>query len=244
MRFCSREEVGEVFAGKTVALVGSGPGSLANAKGLIDSHDVVVRVNNYKLFPATGYRTDVFYSFFGKSIRKTSIELRRDGVKLCICKCPNAKFMESAWHEKHNKLNGVDFRYIYERRRDWWFCDTYVPSVEEFGVHFELLGKHIPTTGFSALLDIVSWKPKHIFVTGFDFFQSGVHNVNEKWRKANLSDPIGHDPAAERAWFLANAGRLPLSMDAALESIRDGTFKTPREQLMATYRQRRRGVRR
>ena len=84
--------------GRRVALVGSGPGVLDNRPGFIDSHDVVVRVNNYKLSPAAGARTDVFYSFFGSSIRKSVEELKRDGVDLCVCKCPNAQFMQSAWH--------------------------------------------------------------------------------------------------------------------------------------------------
>ena len=218
MSFCDREAVRKMLHGKTVAIVGSGPGSLGNERGLVDSHDVVIRINNYKLFPATGYRTDVLYSFFGQSIRKTSRELIRDGVKLCWCKCPNAQFMDSEWHRKQGKMNGVDFRMIYERRKDWWFCDTYVPTVEEFMAHFNLLGGHVPTTGFSALLDVLTHEPAHIYMTGFDFFESRVHNVNERWRKMNPDDPIGHVPQAERAWFAENYDRFPITMDARLSA--------------------------
>jgi hypothetical protein len=221
MGFCDREAVSRVLSGKTVAIVGSGPGSLQNEKGLVDSHDVVVRVNNYKLFPATGYRTDVLYSFFGQSIRKTVRELKRDGVGLCMCKCPNAQFMESKWHRERGKMAGVDFRMIYERRKDWWFCDTYVPTLEEFMAHFDMLGGHVPTTGFSALLDVLSYEPRHVFLTGFDFFSSGVHNVNERWRKMNSDDPIGHVPDAERGWFAEHHDEYPITMDARLsEAIR------------------------
>jgi hypothetical protein len=216
MKFIDREHVLATFKGKTVALVGSGPGSLGNAPGLVDSHDVVVRVNNYKLFPATGYRTDVHYSFYGSSIRKTPIELQRDGVKLCMCKCPDAQFIESPWHRRHGKMAGVDFRMLYQRRRAWWFCPTYVPTVDEFLAHFHLLGGHVPTTGFSALLDVLSLEPAHVYMTGFDFFSSGVHNVNERWRKINPTDPIGHVPDAERRWFALNYEKHPLTMDAAL----------------------------
>jgi hypothetical protein len=218
MTFCDRATVRRMFEGKSVALVGSGPGSLDNPKGLVDSHDVVIRANNYKLFPATGKRTDVHYSFYGRSIRKTARELQRDGVKLCMCKCPDAKFMESEWHTKNGKLNGVDFRYIYELRKGWWFTDTYVPSVAEFMEHFDLLGGHVATTGFAALLDVLSYNPERVFMTGFDFFASKLHNVNERWKKLNPDDPIGHVPDVERAWFKENYDRFPITMDARLSA--------------------------
>lgn len=214
--FCDREHVRSVFEGKTVALVGSGPGSLENPPGLVDSHDVVVRVNNYKLFPATGYRTDVHYSFYGASIRKTAAELQRDGVRLCICKCPDAQFIESEWHRKRGKMNGVDFRGLYARRRDWWFCATYVPPLEEFMAGFQLLGGHVPTTGFAAMQLVLSLNPRHLYLTGFDFFASRVHNVNERWRAINRDDQIGHVPARERAWFVEHFERYPITMDGAL----------------------------
>lgn len=200
-----------------MAIVGSGPGSLRNPEGLVDSHDTVVRVNNYRLFPATGFRTDVFYSFFGGSIKKTVDELKHDGVKLCICKCPDAKFMESEWHRRKNKPHGVDFRYIYESRTKWWFCPTYVPTVEEFVASFELLGRHIPSTGFSALLEVLSHEPARVYLTGFDFFASRVHNVNEPWRPGSPDDPIGHAPERERAWLRQHLDRV--QMDATLSEI-------------------------
>lgn len=218
--FVSRAEVAPVFAGKHVAIVGSGPGVMDNAPGWIDGHDVVVRVNNYKLVPpATGARTDVFYSFFGRSIKKTEAELQADGVKLCMCKCPDAKFIESAWHRRNGKMNGVDFRSIYTFRWGFWFCDTYVPPVAEFMRAFDMLGRHVPTTGFSAILDVLSHQPASVYLTGFDFFESKVHNVNEPWRKRNDTDPIGHRPTAELAWLAANREAYPLRFDRQLEAL-------------------------
>jgi hypothetical protein len=188
------------FRNKRVAIVGSGPGVLDNRLGFIDGHDIVVRVNNYKLSVPTGQRTDVFYSFFGDSILKESRELRHDGVSLCMCKCPNSQPISSSWHRKRRKMRGVDFTYIYQRRHDWWFCDTWIPSTEDFLKKFDLLGKHVPTTGFAAILDILDFAPRSMFLTGFDFFESGIHNVNESWRRRNEDDPIRHEPQRE---FLA-----------------------------------------
>lgn len=217
MRFVTRSEVAERFRGKSVAIVGSGPGVLKNEPGRIDGHDLVVRVNNYKIVPpATGVRTDVFFSFFGTSIHKEPRQLRREGVTLCMCKCPNAHAIESEWHRQKGKMIGVDYRPHYEKRKYWWFCDTYIPTVEEFLIGFRLLGERMPTTGFAAILDVLSFDVRSVYLTGFDFFRSGVHNVDKPWRKKNLDDPIRHDPEAELRWLAANAERYPLAFDRTL----------------------------
>lgn len=215
MRFLTFEEVAALFAGKSVAIVGSGPGVLTNEPGFVDSHDIVVRVNNHKCSPAAGMRTDVHYSFYGTSIRKDAAELRREGVRLCMCKLPNGKPLKSEWHERHGKLEGIDYRYIYRNRAHWWFCDTFIPFTDRFLAKFELLGKHQPTTGFAAILDVIDCAPRSVYLTGFDFFTSGVHNVDEAWKQKNNDDPICHRPDLERAWVQANAARF--TFDRSLE---------------------------
>lgn len=225
MRFVPRSEAAKRFEGKSVAIVGSGPGSLSNRPGLVDGHDIVVRVNNYRLYPETGYRTDVFYSFFGTSIKKTRDELMRDGVTLCLCKCPNAHAIESEWHQRNGKMIGVDFRPHYERRarQGFWFCDTYVPTVDEFLVFFNQLGRHMPTSGAAAIFDVFSFRPKSVFLTGFDFFRSNLHNVNEPWEGAgkNSDDPHKHEPEREMAWLRETIRTLNFAVtcDQVLTSI-------------------------
>lgn len=221
VRFVNRAEVAARFAGRRIAVVGSGPGVLGNRPGHVDGHDIVVRVNNYKLSDASGVRTDVFYSFFGTSIKKPRDELIRDGVTLCMSKLPNAHAVDSDWHRRHCKMIGVDFRPHYERRKDWWFCDTYVPTVPEFMVGFELLGRHMPTTGFAAILDVIAFEPRSVYLTGFDFFSSGIHNVDEPHRVKNLDDPYRHRPDLECAWLRANLNRHPITVDAALTRCLD-----------------------
>lgn len=218
-RMITADEAAEMFRGRSVAIVGSAPSALENARGLVDSHEVVVRVNNYKLGERQGYRTDAFYSFFGSSIRKTAEELKRDGVRMCLCKCPDAKPISCEWHEKRGKLLGIDFRYIYKLRAGWWFCDTYVPTSERFVETFELLGRHVPTTGFAAILDVLRFGPSHAYLTGFDFFASGLHNVDERWRPGDPEDPIGHRPDLELAWLAANAVKHPVEFDRTLAGM-------------------------
>lgn len=217
MRFLTRQQVAGRFAGKTVAIVGSGPGSLGNRPGFVDGHEVVVRVNNYKVGEPQGYRCDVHYSFYGKSIKKRRTELRSDGVTLCMCKCPNAHAIQSEWHRRRGQMIGVDYRPHYERRTSFWFCDTYIPTVDEFMVSFNLLGGHVATTGFAAILDVLSFEPASVYLTGFDFFRSRIHNVDEAWKAGkNPDDPVGHVPERELAWLAENRQHFPISVDAVL----------------------------
>jgi hypothetical protein len=204
LRFVTRDEVAAYFSGQTVAVVGSAPSCLDNAMGFIDGHGIVVRVNNHKLRgyeDRVGWRTDCHYSFYGSSIKKTAEELQAEGVELCLCKCPDAKFMDSPWHHQRGKDNGVDFRYIYRNRQSWWFCDTYVPTLERFLESFHALENHVPSTGFACLYELLALNNCEVYATGFDFFSSGKHNVDERWRAGDPSDPIGHRPDLELRWL-------------------------------------------
>lgn len=231
MRFVGFEEVFARFHDCCVAIVGSAPSVLENEPGFIDSHEVVVRVNNYKLGDAQGKRTDVHYSFYGNSIRKTPRDLYADGVTLCMCKCPNSKPLSSEWHRVNNKPEGVDFRYIYDLRSSWWFCDTFIPDDERFLAKFRTLENHVPTTGLSAIMDVLEFRPAEVYLTGFDFFASGKHNVDEAWRAGRSDDPIGHRPDLERAWLTANRINFPMmKFDATLTRLLtngDGRYETP-----------------
>jgi len=204
----SFDEVAERFRGRRVAIVGSGPGVLDNAPGFVDGHEVVVRVNNFKLGDAQGWRTDVFYSFFGTSIHPRADDLKEQGVKLCMCKLPNSQPLDSQWHRQRGKLVGIDYRYIYRNRASWWPAPVFIPDDARFLAKFDLLGQHQPTTGFAAILDILECEPREVYLTGFDGFSSGLHNVDERWKPGDPTDPIGHRPDLELAWLKANADRL------------------------------------
>lgn len=219
MRFVSFAEAAERFRGKSVAVVGSAPCVLDNTPGFVDSHEVVVRVNNFKLSENAGFRCDVHYAFYGSSVRNRVEDLKAAGVTLCMCKLPDSKPLSSEWHEKKNKPHGVDYRYIYKARAGWWFCDTFIPDDERFLAKMRMLEGRQPTTGFAAILDVLDCEPKSVFLTGFDFFQSRVHNVNEPWRPGDPTDPIGHWPEGEAALLAQLAKRHTIAFDARLSEI-------------------------
>jgi hypothetical protein len=219
VNFVSFEEAATHFAGRRVAIVGSAPSCLDHEAGFIDGHDIVVRVSNYKTGDRQGRRCDVFYSFFGNSIKKSAEILKRDGVRLCMAKLPNSKPLRSEWHDVHDKPEGVDYRGIYRRRAAWWFCDTFIPDDARFLRKFNMLDQHQPTTGFAAIIDVLDCKPASVYLTGFDFFTSKMHNVDEPWREKNIGDPICHRPDLEAQWLADNATDYPLRFDRKLESL-------------------------
>lgn len=227
MRLLTHNQLKERFKGAKVVIIGSAPSCLQNDGKHIDSHDVVVRVNNYKrdiYEKHLGSRTDVHHSFYGTSIRKSAAELKWDGVQLCMCKCPNATIadqpgVDPSWHLRNNKMIGLDYRYIYMARESFWFTDTYIPELNRFMEYFRELNYHQPTSGMAAIMDFLSFDCESIYLTGFDFFKTEMHNVDEPWPGAdkNPDDPYRHSADEEIAFINRNRDRLIL--DKRLQEV-------------------------
>lgn len=209
MKCLNRDDLINIFKGKTVAIVGSAPSVLNNIASNIDSCDLVVRINNYKTkgidlknipydyTAQVGVRVDYHYSFYGGSIRTTQKDLKEAGCKGHLCKCPNDDCHVTDWHKQKNFTQGGDFRPIYRRRHDFWIAPVYVPEKAHYMKLFNILDKHVPTTGFACIWEIAQLEPKYMYITGFDFFSSGKHNTDEIWRPGHQDDPIKHTPDKE-----------------------------------------------
>ena len=203
----------DIFRHNRCAIVGSAPSGLLNEPGLIDSYDIVIRINNYKTKGIDlkgvpydyslnlGLRCDYHYSFYGGSIRKTADELKADGVKGHLCKCPNDECHVTKWHIANNQRQGGDFKPIYRRRNDFWFAPVYIPKTGHYMELFNALGKHVPTTGFACIWELSQCYADELYITGFDFFRSIQHNVDEMWNPGRQDDPIKHMPDAELDMF-------------------------------------------
>jgi len=182
------------FKNKTVAILGSAPSLIENTAEYINSFDAVVRMNNFKIEgfeQYTGKRKDIYYSYFGSNIKKNINDLQ--DFKFLICKYPDIVFNPL---ELPNKELGKsdDFRWVYQRRRQVWVLPHYIPSEKEFTELFFLNGGTIMTTGVYAICDILKYDIKKLYISGFDFFESKIHNVNEVWYE---HDRGGHDFKSE-----------------------------------------------
>jgi len=190
-----KDKLKELFKGKRIAIIGSAPSATRNKGHNIDNYDYVIRVNNYKIknwSHKLGTRCDVHYAFYGTSIKKSIEELQKDKCMLHMCKCPNDKC-----HESYVSDKGGNFKWIYDNRKFYWGFPVYIPPKEDYMKIFEMLDRHVPTTGFSCICAFIDFEPSELYITGFDFFTSHTHNLNEPWKNNNPSDPIGHKPMEE-----------------------------------------------
>lgn len=164
-----------IRSNKSLLIVGGGPSAKIKSEEWYNSFDFIMRMNNYK--KTNNSRTDIYFSYFGKNIRKSAEELKADGVKLLVNKCPNADMTEKL---SCYNVDMTDYRWIYEYRKDWWFCLTFCQTEEELLYQVKMLGGFMPTVGLSAIL----WALKYIepvTIIGYDCFESGLHNLNERW---------------------------------------------------------------
>jgi hypothetical protein len=210
--------VKERFKDKEVIIIGSAPSCLQNTRNFVESFDEIVRINNYKTkgidkrgnhydyTDKVGERTDYHFSFYGGSVKKTQADLRK--IKAHLCKCPNDVCHITEWAKQNGQIQGGDFRPLYRRREGFWVAPVYIPEKYHYLKLFRHLDDHVPTTGFYAIWEIMRCKPKRLYITGFDFFSSGVHNVDEKWKAGKKEDPICHVPEKEKeilkAWYRDN----------------------------------------
>jgi len=168
------EQLENFIKNKRLLVVGGAPSASKKSKDWYDTFDVIVRCNNYKKI--NNDRTDVFYSYFGRNIKKTKEELLKDGVKFLINKCPNANMTKVL---TNCDIQDKDYRWIYDLRKDWWFCPLISLTEQNLIRQIGFLDGYMPTVGFSAILFFSKYTKLDII--GFDCFESGIHNLNEKW---------------------------------------------------------------
>lgn len=168
--------VRKFFYGKSVLLLGSAPSVINLKPEFMESFDIIVRVNNYRNFNSCT-RTDVFYSMMGGSIKKTCAELKKDGVKFIFCKNPFANVQVLNSDGSINYLESQDMRKVYLVRKHWFELPYYIQSEKNWRWITAKIGK-ICTTGLAALVDIVRYLPNRVHMAGYDFFSSGMHNID------------------------------------------------------------------
>jgi hypothetical protein len=180
-------EIKQFIEGKRVIILGGAPTVKKTNERFTNDFDIIVRMNNYIHFNSI-FRTDLYYSYFGRDIKKEIEELKFEDCRYIMCKYPNAVFTE---HMDGHEIQGVseDFSWVYEYRKNWFGIPYYVPYLETFIENFRRLNR-IPTTGMSAILDVLRFKPRELYIAGFDFFASKIHH-GKPWKEGDGNHDLG-----------------------------------------------------
>ena len=178
-------QVKDFIKGRTVLVLGSAACVAKLKPDFMESFDIIVRCNNYKIFNACR-RVDIYYSFLGGSIKKSMDDIVADGAKFVFCRNPNADFSAHVGGQ-YVPGHSLDARPIYEQRKNWFKIPYFVQTFKNYRRNYGLI-RRLLTTGISAIVDIKRYDPARLYVAGFDFFTILIHNVDEP---CNLN--TGHD---------------------------------------------------
>ncbi|MCA1220911.1 glycosyltransferase family 29 protein [Streptomyces sp. 8L] len=176
------------ITGKSICLVANSQSLGRSSLGPeIDSYDVVVRFNSYRIdAPATGTRTDVHASIHKHSFnwdQKVTTRLVFGGVP-------------GDWmYSLRNRLVPGAQRYLGDDSLRW--------PLRNIGRVGADVWPSIPTTGFNMLwlIDFLDVSPR-FDLFGFDFYESGAYRVEEAMRQPITSV---HEYRGEKSWVMERA---------------------------------------
>ena len=157
---------------KTVAIVGPANSIIGSGKGkTIDKFDIVIRLNKALPLPMNiskdiGTKTTIIYNslnvsdYPGQNILDTNL-YKKYGVQFVCCSYPyNGVFV--------NDINNYINRYQF---------DIPFRCIEHGKYYaFENKIKTRPYTGTSAIMDILSYKIKALYITGIDFYNTPYYS--------------------------------------------------------------------
>ena len=174
----------KLLLNKRVVIVGPAPSIINSTQGeYIDSFDIVVRINKAIPIPEylkkdIGSRTDILYNCLNsKSDNGGEIELEIIKKLKYIC-CPYPPiypfkkdidtFMEQ--FIKRDKENKINFRHV----------DTkfYLKTVREMNTR--------PNSGIAAILDLLQFSLKELYITGFTFFKGGYYKEYRSYSETEV----------------------------------------------------------
>lgn len=155
--------------GKCIALVGPAESILNTGKGeIIDKFDLVVRLNKSIPLPTKikediGTRTDIVYNSMN-----TSDFPGENNLSTRLYKKHNVKFMCSSYPFNHNIFHDDILNYVRKYKFD---MPLKVMDDMKFKKFEKILGTR-PYTGTCAIMDLLSYPIKYLYITGLDFYHS------------------------------------------------------------------------
>ena len=177
----------EYLRDKRVIIVGPAPSVLKNTREFIEGFDVVVRLNkilpiNEDLVPNIGRRTDILYNNLnltddpGKNRIPNSL-LEKYEVKFVSCPYPPIQpFLPDIIYFLNQNRKRISFHHI--------------PTAFYRKIENNLQTR--PNTGLCAILDILRYPIKELYITGLTFFEDGyisqysnVKDFNKFYKQMN-----------------------------------------------------------
>lgn len=198
------------FANKRVALIGPAPHIIeTDQREKLAGYDVIVRVNNAlplssKVKDCTGKQTDVLYACYHVPPHRSWRKLREIRLR------PNAvwrkDFPFAKWRPHRKRIVVLHPSLL------WGFREMVCN----------------PNTGMIAVADILSERPKELYLTGFTFYQNAGEVFEPDYirrkpddadeAKAKRGNIARHDQAKQLAWF-RQQDLSCVTMDGVLKEI-------------------------
>lgn len=188
VQWISLGEFRNQIAGKSICLIANSGRVGASSMGAeIDSYDLVVRFNSYRIDPKhTGSKTDIHATIHKHGFnwdQQVSTRLVFGGIS-------------GDWkYSLRNRLVPGAQTYLGDESLRW--------PVRNIGRLGADVWSGIPTTGFNMLylLDFLDVSPR-LDLIGFDFYESGAYRVQEAMKLAITSV---HEYTSEKAWVMQRA---------------------------------------
>jgi len=205
--------LGKILSDKRVALIATSPHLLGKGLGrYIDSYDIVCRINTVtaKHYEEDyGFKTDlIVYScptsenedFMNRMLQSPEVSIRVRGL---ICPTTKAAHDYSgSTEENFKKINVFNIPFFYEGKENYSFL------CQEIGVE--------PSMGIAAIVTLLMYHPKELFMTGFSFYAqfSGNDSLEDKYKsiyypgcvspqyqKHTMNPFLGHNQVAIKEYF-------------------------------------------
>jgi hypothetical protein len=173
----------QFISGKCIALVGPAQSIIGTEKGsVIDKFDLVVRLNKSIPLPSSlkndiGSRTDIVYNSLNISDFPGENKLSPQ-----LYKKYGVKFVCSSYPFNHKIFHDDIANYVYKYKFELPFKVIDDLKFRNFERH---LGTR-PYTGTCAIMDLLSYPIKYLYITGLDFYQTKYYNEYRRSSKESL----------------------------------------------------------
>jgi len=169
---------------KCIALVGPAESIIGTGKGeVIDKFDLVVRLNKSIPLPKgmendIGTRTDIIYNSLN-----TSDFPGENKLNTSLYKKHNVRFMCSSYPFNHSIFKNDILNYVHKYKFDIPFK---VMNDLKFRNFENYLGTR-PYTGTCAIMELLSYPIKYLYITGLDFYQTKYYSSYRIVTDSNLN---------------------------------------------------------